>query len=216
MSDESTVWLHSVGVVIAAKHHNPSVLNKDFLLHNGIVPKDCMVNEAISTPVVSMIKYSNGVNWSIDQDQLSVTSKCDVPFSQNENSQVHNWLHRYVKVLPHTPYSKLSLNCIISIINNEPDQWIIQHLLASKLHTKVQSVRPQFLVKENDKVLIFAFRAGQISRGNKDKIKSVIINCNIHHTGPFDSIKLLQDKILGWPDYKDIISHQLTKFLGDM
>ena len=40
MNDTFEIWLHSMSVVVTAEHHNPSILNKDFLINSGIVPQD--------------------------------------------------------------------------------------------------------------------------------------------------------------------------------
>ena len=49
MVKDSTIWLHSIGVMITAKWYNPSTLNRDFLVNEGIVPKDWLAKEFVTT-----------------------------------------------------------------------------------------------------------------------------------------------------------------------
>ena len=73
---ENLYRLHSVGVVVTAEFHNPSVLNRDFLVSKRIVPEDWEVTEGFTTPGLSVLSYDNGIQWTLDQSkgsQLSVT-----------------------------------------------------------------------------------------------------------------------------------------------
>ena len=102
VTDTSAIWLHSIGVVVVANYHNPSILNKDFLARRKIVPESWETVETVTTPAISVIKYSNGVQWMIDQNRLTITEVCDRPLRQNEDSTVHDQASLYVETLPHT------------------------------------------------------------------------------------------------------------------
>ena len=213
MTAESTIWLHSLGVVVAAKYHNPSILNKDFLACRRIVPESWKVEKTITTPAVSVIEYANGVQWAIDQDRLTITEACDLPFQQNENSNVHDQAALYVETLPHTPYTAVSLNYVVSTTRKDPKGWITQHFLNEAFHRQELVMEPGFTVDTGDATLNLMFRAGNASR-NKKKHKSVVIDCNIHYGGQLDSVTL-KTKILGWKGSKDTVYSELAKMLGE-
>ena len=101
MPEDTPYRVHSVSVVVTAEFHNPSILNRDFLVSNGIVPKDWEVVEAITTPPVSIVRYSNGIQWNVDQSRLTVDENCGAPF-QNEYL-VHGWSLRIWKHSPMSP-----------------------------------------------------------------------------------------------------------------
>ena len=208
MAIESAIWLHSLAVVVVAKYHNPSILNKDFLARHGIVPDSWRSVEAITTLPVSVIKYSNGVQWTVDQDRLTIAEECDRPFQQNEDSMVHDRASLYVETLPHTPYTALGLNYTASIIRKDPEKWITQQFLSKAFHSKELTMQPTFTMNAGDATLKLNFRVGKVNRG-KESHKSVIINCNIHYGGGFSS-DALKTKISKWKKGKDIIHSKLV------
>lgn len=212
MTIEPIIWLHSLGVVVVAKYHNPSILNKDFLVRRGIVPESWKSEETITTPAVSVVKYSNGVQWTIDQDRLTITEACDQLFQQNEDSKVHDRAILYVETLPHTPYTALGLNYTASVIRRDPDSWITQHFLSEDLRSQGLVMRPTFTMNVDDAILNLNFRTGNADRGNESH-KSIIIDCNIHY-GNLDSATL-KTKISEWKNKKDIIHSRLVAMLEE-
>ena len=212
MTNEPVIWLHSLGVVVVAKYHNPSILNKDFLLRRGIVPESWRSEETITTPAVSVVKYSNGVQWTIDQDRLTITEACDRPFQQNEDSEVHDRAILYVETLPHTPYTALGLNYTTSVIRRDPDSWITEHFLNENLRSQGLVMRPTFTMNVDDATLNLNFRTGNANRGNESH-KSIIIDCNIHYAH-LDSVPL-KTKISGWKNGKDTIHSRLVAMLEE-
>ena len=83
MSENPRVSLHSVSVVVTAQFHNPSILNPDFLASREIVPADWKVAETLTTPPVSVVKYENGVEWSVDQSRLTVAEQSGPGFGDS-------------------------------------------------------------------------------------------------------------------------------------
>ena len=214
MTDKSDVWLHSVSVVILAKYHNPSILNNDFLVSEDIVPNGWQVKETVTTPAVSILKYSNGVRWTVDQDRLIIIEDCDLPFQQNDENKVHKLASAYIEKLQHTPYRSLGLNCRVSILHKNPIQWITEQFLKKSLHSHELFMLPRFTMNVDDATLSLQFDAGWAIRNRIKNTSSVLIDCNLHYNGPFDSASLLQNKISQWVKSKNIISSQLDKILG--
>ena len=208
MATESAIWLHSLAVVVMAKYHNTSILNKDFLARRGIVPDSWTSVETITTLPVSVIKYSNGVQWMVDQDRLIITEACDRPFQQNEDSMVHDRASLYVEALPHTPYTALGLNYTASIIHDEPEKWITRQFLNKAFHSQELAMQPRFTMNAGDATLKLNFRPGNMNRGNESH-KSVIIHCSIHYSRGFDS-DALKTKISEWKKGKDIVHSKLV------
>ncbi len=109
MTNEPHFWLHSVSVVVTAQFHNPSILNPDFLESREIVPEGWEVEETVTTPPMSVVKYTNGVQWAVEQGKLTVAEKCEgEPFKGGH--RVHGLANAYLRKLPHVPYRELRLN----------------------------------------------------------------------------------------------------------
>ena len=208
----SVIRLNSLGVTVFAKYHSPSILNKDFLVHHRIIPESWESMETITTPSVSILKYSNGIQWMVDQDRLTITETCNRPFQQNEDSEVHHRASLYVETLPHTPYRALSLNYTASVTREDAASWITQHFLSDAFRHQELIMQPRFIMDTGEAVLDLGFKAGGQSRGN-GKHDSIIISCNVHYSRSFSSTDL-KNKILGWKDDKDSIYSRLVTMLG--
>lgn len=214
MAVADNVRLRRVGVVVTANFYNPSIHNNDFLVNNSIVPDDWDVleGEAVSTPAVSVIKYKNGIQWIVDQQRLDIGKDYDMPFHDPVDDEMHRRVASYVKVLPHVPYKDVGLNCVVSIANDDPLQWMTQKFLKPEPHLKNIGMVPQFVMNLDDSVLNFSFGDGTAQHDGK-MTKSIIIDCNHHFTGPFDSNDHLQSIVLGWSGTKNIIETKLTEVL---
>ena len=125
-TDEFVFRLNTVSVVITAEFHNPSILNRDFLASQGIVPPDWEVTASIITPPVSVVRYENGIEWTVDQSRLNVMEKCGSLFRKDYS--VHRLVNAYLEKLPHVPYRSLGLNCNVSMAVNNPQHWITERL----------------------------------------------------------------------------------------
>ncbi len=212
MSSEVSFWLHSVTVVVIAKFHNPSILNRDFLANNNIVDSKWETVETISTPAVSMIQYDNGIKWLVDQQILDISKNYNVPFTDEHEDEIHRLAASYIKKLPHVSYQAIGLNCVVSIENNEPLQWMTQKFLKSEqLDNNIEMI-PRFIIKTDKATLNLNFRWKTMRRGDK-KTPSVVIDCNLHHDGPFDSVESMEHVLTGWGRAKNIIESKLNEIL---
>ena len=119
ISQDNLYRLHSVSVVVTAEFHDPSVLDRNFLVSKRIVPEDWEVTEAFSTPPVSILRHGNGIQWTLDQSKLTVTEDCNSSFQ--DEYRVHSLASNYVAVLPNVPYRGLGLNCVVSMQRDNPE-----------------------------------------------------------------------------------------------
>lgn len=190
----------------------PTILNKDFLAHCNIVPESWETVETVTPPAISIIKYSNGVQWMMDQNRLTITEVCDQPLRQNEDSKVHDQASLYVETLPYTPYTALGLNYTKSIVSEDPEIWTTHRFLNETFHNQGLVMRPSFTIDIDDGTLNLNFMAGNMNRAGKSR-KSVIIECNIHY-GMLSDLATLKTKILGWKKGKDMIYSKLVTILG--
>ena len=214
MPEDTPYRVHSVSVVVTAEFHNPSILNRDFLVLNGIVPKDWEVVEAITTPPVSIVRYSNGIQWNVDQSRLTIDENCGSPF-QNEYL-VHRLAVAYLETLPHVPYRSLGLNYVVSIRQDEPEQWLSQRFLRSGPWTeqepKVLGMVPKFTLNAQGAACHISFSAGQNTPPQGESESSIIVSSNIHHAGPLN-LEGLRSAIRDWPVKQDFFISALDSLL---
>ena len=151
MASESVLRLHQVSVVVTAKFHNPSILNRDFLVLQGIVPGDWEVKESVITPPVSVVRYGNGIDWTVDQSRLEVVEKCGGEF--RDEYVVHRLVDAYLEKLPHVPYRSLgTARCRWrSTIRDVTDRFRRER---GDGEPRVLSMMPKFAVDASDAVCL--------------------------------------------------------------
>lgn len=213
MTVESDIWLHSVSVVIVAEYHNPSILNKDFLVMHKIVPKEWNVVETTVTPLLTVIRYENGIRLQEDENRLHVAEQCDLPFSEYADKQLPNLASSYAKILPHVPYRGLGFNYTVSVIRQDPNRWINERFLKFDPWDKECHMMPRFSVNIEGATLNLNIHAQEISRKGSSQ-KSVIVDCNLHYGEQFD-VTSLHDKLSRWGVEKKRIADALDKILCD-
>ena len=207
MSEHPPFSLHSVSVVVTAQFHNPSILNPDFLVSREIVPADWTVAETLTTPPVSVVKYENGVEWSVDQSRLTVAEKSGPAFGVSYH--VHPLVIAYLQKLPHVPYRSLGLNCQVSTHQANPQRWLIERFGAKWLSDEpaVLGMTPRFALETEDAVC-------QISIVDAPKNgERIALECNMHHQGPLD-VDGLRAAIERWPVRQTFILSALAMLLG--
>lgn len=212
MSGESPIWLHSTSVVVIAKFHNPSILNKDFLAKNNITEKEWQAVETISTPAVSTVRYDNGITWTVDQERLGIRKKYDMPFIDEQKDELHKLAASYIQELRHVPYQAIGLNCVLSIENKEPLQWMTQKFLKAEQQYNDMWMMPRFIIKTDKGMLNLVFGEKTMNRGGKET-SSIVIDCNLHQGGPFDSLKDIRCALHEWKDVKNIVESKLNEIL---
>ena len=214
MPNEIPYRLHSVSVVVTAEFHNPSILNRDFLVSREIVPNDWEVTEAITTPPIAVVKYSNGIQWSVEQSNLTVVEDCGSSFK--DKYRVYALVSAYLQKLPHVPYRSLGLNCVVSTARNNPDQWVTRQFLKQqtwqKRNPKVIRMMPNFTFDAGDALCNLSFNFGQVTPQQGEPGPAVIVNSNVHHPGPLDANGLCAAIDL-WPEKQDFVISTLNRLL---
>lgn len=213
MVAESDMWIHSASVVIVAEYHNPSILNKDFLVMHKIVPKEWNVVETAVTPLLTVIRYENGIRLQEDESRLHVAEQCDLPFREYTGEQLPNLASSYAQILPHVPYRGLGFNYTISVIRQDPNKWINDRFLKFNPWDKDFHMMPRFSVSLGGATLNLSIHGEKVSRKGSSQ-KSVVVDCNLHYGGQFNAVSLC-DKLSGWEVEKKCIVDTLDKILCD-
>lgn len=203
MLTEMSVKLHTASVVVIANYHNPSILNADFLSINKITDEKWNVDEHINTPVMSLIKYNNGIDWIMERNKLEISESPEMSFQDYNDSKVYDLAKKYIKTVPHISYKKLGFNHIISLNLINPRTWINDQFLKQHLHGNDIDIMPNFITNVKDATLGINLATGTITH-NDTTTDAVIINCNLHYE--IQHKQTLYDKLSGWrADKKEIM-----------
>ena len=214
MPEDTLCRLHAVSVVVTAELHNPSILNPDFLVSQGIVPEAWEVAETFTTPPVSVVSYRNGIRWTVEQPKLTVVEECGPLFQ--DKYHVYGLVTAYLEKLPHVPYRSLGLNCTMSIQQDDPERWLTQRFLKSgpwsEGKPKVLAMAPKFTLDAGEAVCNLSFSGGQTTRSHGEPETAVIVKSNMHYAGPLDA-NGLKTAIGKWRSRQDFVTGALEKFL---
>lgn len=206
MSEKPHLALRSVSVVVTAEFHNPSILNPDFLVSREIVPPDWAAAEVLTTPALSVVRYENGVAWTVNPSQLTITQPAGPAFE--ENCEIHQLTQSYLAKLPHVPYRGLGLNCDVVIREPQPVRRLVDRFGARWLCAEnvVQEMTPRFALDAGDAI---CYVAVQGASGASESIAA----CNVHHEGPMDADELCR-AIGRWPARRNLVVDALTALWG--
>ena len=207
MSENPRFDLRSVSVVVTAEFHNPSILNPDFLRIHEIVPVNWAVAETLTTPPVSIVRYKNGVEWTLDQSRLTVAEKSGPAFE--DTYHVHRLVATYLQRLPHVPYRSLGLNCQVSARQTNPQHWLIERFGAGWLGREpmVREMRPKFALDAGDAVC----HIGLVDAPNSSEW--IVLDCNVHHQAP-SGVDGLCAAIERWPERQTFVRGALATLFG--
>lgn len=98
-------------IVIVASDCNPTILNPDFLAHQGIVPEDWgwkVSAPAITTPPFATVVYDSGVSVSVEPNKFQVVDR--LIERTPDASKIPEIARKYIEVLPHVRYTAVGHN----------------------------------------------------------------------------------------------------------
>ena len=134
-------------VVVVARSNNPTILNPDFLRHNGIVSSERTLQEdhpPVTTPVFSEVSFDKGLVVRADPERIT--------FAQTGSGLELNDIDcpsiakGYLRTIPHVPYTALGLNPKARILN-PPFAELSKTLLAEGRWMRFAGVTPRFEIK---------------------------------------------------------------------
>jgi hypothetical protein len=111
-----------LSVVIVAENHNPSILNPDFLLRNGIVKEEWhwdLAKPPISTQPFSQVVFKSGFSITAHFDRLVFTEaeEGNIPTI----TELAHIVCKYVETLPHVAYRSVGINPTCHVIMESED-----------------------------------------------------------------------------------------------
>jgi len=115
--------------VVVSEAHNPTILNPNFLETEGIVPRSWgwEVVDTITTPPFAVVRYSNGVAITVEQNKLQVT---DSHLGHDpKGSKVTEIASAYARVLRHVHYTAVGNNFQSLIQLDTPDIYLKKRFL---------------------------------------------------------------------------------------
>lgn len=176
-----TLVLLNTAVVVAAKAHNPTILHPSFLHAKKIVPEEWeLAASPVSTPAISIVKYSNGVVFVAENSKFVVQSN-----SPREPQIVAGLAREYLKALPHVHNSAVGINFDGYVECPQPESWVNERFLKpgpgndDKLKPSAVGLKLVYPVPGGD--LNLSCDIGTVRRSvDKSEIPCLLIAANYH------------------------------------
>ncbi|MCZ6775833.1 MAG: hypothetical protein O7D34_05190 [Ignavibacteria bacterium] len=180
----------------------------------GIVPKswNWSVSETITTPPLSIIRYSSGVTITVEPNKLQVTDS-NVENGPG-NSKVAEIASAYVRVLPHVRYTASGNNFQSLIQRDSPDEYLKGRFLKDgPWHDSLNAVGIRLIYPLDTGRLTLAIDTGEAKLPDKADQQAVIIananfsrNCG-NHPDHEQVAEFLGKAMEDWSHYEELLTN---------
>lgn len=156
-------------VVVVAAANNPTMLNPDFLRHNGIVGTRWRLSEShppLTTSLLSEVTFEGGLVVRADQNRVTFEQRGSA--LSLEDVACVDMAKGYLKTAPQVPYIAFGVNSR-AMVRNSPFSRLSDMLRSNGSEMTFDSIVPQFELKAiyemKDKRLTLELQEGQDDRG---------------------------------------------------
>ena len=105
---ESSIELVQLSVVLIADNVDPSIINPDFLRHNGIVDHGLQTGQPpVSTPVFSQVAFEDGFTVTAQTDRVEFVQRGE---ALTEDAVSPNVARRFLEEFPYPSYKAIGIN----------------------------------------------------------------------------------------------------------
>ena len=134
-------------VVVVAQSNNPTILNPDFLWHNGIVSSNRALNDdrpRFTTPMFSEVSFDEDLTVQADPERVTFaqTARGLAP----KDIDCPAIAKGYLKTVPHVPYTALGLNPR-AVISSPPFARLSKVLCAEGTWMTFAGTTPRFEIR---------------------------------------------------------------------
>lgn len=214
--------LVQISTVVMGDTHNPSILNPDFLVAQGIVPRawGWDLADTFTTPPLSLVRYKNGVTVTVEANKLQVVDP--IVEGDVERTKAAALSAAYVAALPHVHYTAVGINFQSIIETNSPDDFVKERFLIPDSCDTPE--RPLYTagcrlvyVMPDDARVTLSIDAGQATRADEGEPRSVILTrANFHrectnHPGSADVARHLDALAGDWTTYQELLAQTVLR-----
>lgn len=214
--------LSKFSLVVTAEHHNPTILNADFLAVRDIVSSEWgwqRSRAVVTTPPFSQVQYDNGLSITVEPDKLRVI----VAGSEfaNLHSRAVTIVQRYVGELDNVRYKAVGINFDGFLEHSDPARYLKGRFLKSgpwdsESHT-LSSVAFQLVYPLQAGRLVLALDAGRARPTGADAtqtLSTILARANFHrHCSNFPADREVSSYVENvqsdWSKYRSLLDDVL-------
>ncbi|MBT3905164.1 MAG: hypothetical protein HOF30_05765 [Rhodospirillaceae bacterium] len=209
--------VNTTTVVLVANAHNPSLLNPDFLKLNEVVPADWDVDETITTPGISYVKYVNGVTVQVEPGRCLVSQAGVGQF--RDSYEIHDVAKKYVRVLPHIPYHGVGVNWEFSVEKKNAFRWLRDRFLKPgdwrNFGGRMRSAEYKFSIELEGAVLNLGIKPAKFKMPDNGEVFEVaVVDANFHTVVKPTEIESICVAIDRYPEFQAHLLDVAQKFIS--
>lgn len=194
-------------IVIVGKEYFPTAVTHEFLKNSKIVKKSWEQSEApITTPVVSVVKYTNGIVFATEKTKLQIVD--NIP-SANEY-KIDELGKKLVQKIINVRHIAVGLNIAALCDHAEPGKYVLKRFMKSGpwAGTDPQSGAVTYVYDFKQSLLTMTVDAGAYVKGNEQR-DGLLITANYNIDLPAElSLEAAQKKVLDiLNDYSSYYDH---------
>jgi len=182
MQAPDTIRLANVSIVIVGQNgqdYQPPLLTPEFLKSKKIVGKKWeLAEQPILTPVVSVLKYPNGIVLVMELNKIQVIDTKPEPSSL----EIQSIATTFLSSLPYNRHIGVGVNVVA--IRERPDATgvIAQNFLKSGkwINSNLTSVAVRFAYAFDDVLLRIGFDKGRATLADGREVDSILVDANYH------------------------------------
>jgi len=175
----------NLSVVVVAESHNPSILHPSFLTSQKIVPPEWDLAEPpICTPPFSVIKYRNGIVFSVEQNKFQILQS---PVTDDwRETRIHKLAKKYIKKLPHVRYTAVGLNTAVALPHQRAGWFLAERFFkidkctGGRLKPESAAFKLVYPLRRSA-TLNVGCDPGRVKDGEGGEKEAIIVQANYHH-----------------------------------
>lgn len=226
---EKIFKLIECAIVTAAKNHNPTILNPDFLKRNKIVFEEGWEAEKIlTTDVFSQVGFKNGFVITVDPQKIVFTDNGPSrSISKPLLPSLDEIAIKYIDTLPHVKYSAVGVNfkAVVPFESQEESESFVRDKVISSGPWKefaggIKSAILKFVYPIASGTLNISMEPAtfQEKAGQSEQKNVMLISANFHRDISIDSdeaIEKMKETIEGWKNDRDNFFEMINLFFKD-
>ena len=209
-------------IVVVASDCNPTILNKDFLKYQNIVPEEWgwkVTSPEITTPPFASVSYDSGVSVTVEPNKFQVVDH--LSGHTPDASKIPEIARRYIEVLPHVRYTAVGHNFKAMFVQSDAEIFLKDRFLKTgpwdSEDLPLQSVGLKFAyLLEDGRLNVSLDAASMIDQSGHEpkEISGILFHANYHRDcqdyPSFEQvIDHLKDSESDWRNFQSIASRTL-------
>lgn len=227
IASDQSVDIQELSIVVVAKGTNPNLLNPDFFVYSGIIPREWqLARPIVANPQVTQLIFQNGISVVVELDKVTFSESVN-PTSLDDMT-IADMATKLIAALPAAEYQAIGINPK-RIISFNPDeqpgsaqQYLTETLLApgewQQFGQEPMQASLNLFYTLDDCRFQLSINPTQLRLSNDTEASGILFSGNFHYdlasANPGDRPQQIQKALSNWQEqlatYRSLLE---TKFM---